>query len=341
MKWLNHTAAFIAATIMASATIAQEATPPPAPPKPGKEKSEEIIIRKKDGKSEKMTIVVDGDKVTINGKPMDDYKDGNVKIITRKRSSGGDERPQVRAFAFPHGGAGMNWSSDDDDFDMENFMPSGVNKAMLGVMTSKTDDGVKVTDVTKDGGAEKAGLKKDDIITKVGSDKVSSPKELTEAIGKYKPNDKVDITYKRNGKEGKATATLTENKNKRIVINRTMNGDDFDFDMPDVPTPPGSDNFSFNFVRKPKVGLQIQDLEEGKGVKVKDVDDDSPASKAGLKEGDVITQANGKEVVGVDDLRSVIKDAKEGDTIKLSYTREGKTQSTDVKIPKRLKSADL
>ena len=43
----------------------------------------EIIIREKAGKEEKMTIVVDGDKITINGKPLAEY-DGENIIIRKK-----------------------------------------------------------------------------------------------------------------------------------------------------------------------------------------------------------------------------------------------------------------
>ena len=101
------------------------------------------------------------------------------------------------------------------------------------------------------------------------------------------------------------------------------------------------ENFNFNFNRKPKIGLQIQDVEEGKGVTVKDVDENSPAAKAGMKDGDIITSVNGKDVAGVDELRSAIKDLKEGETVQFSYKRDGKSQTADVKIPKRLKTADL
>ena len=336
MKWIKTSAALLAASLIASSSFAQEETPPPAPkpPKESKEKHEEIIIRKKDGKEEKMTIVVDGDNVTINGKPMDDFKDGNVKIIKReKRMGGGDNAPHVRTFMAPHPGMDMK--------DFEDFTPSGINKAMLGVMTAKADGGVKVTEVTPKSGAEKAGLQKEDVITKVGTTKISDTKDLTEAIGKYKVDDKVDITYNRNGKESKATATLTENKGMKKVMMK-INGEDFDFDMPGGMEASGMEGFNFNFDhKKPKLGLQIQDMEEGKGVKVKDVDEDSPSAKAGLKEGDVITQINGKDIDGVDDLRSQTKELKEGNTLKLSYKRDGKSQTADLKIPKRLKTADL
>lgn len=292
-------------------------------------KSEDIIIRKKGGKTEKMTIVVDGDNITINGKPVDQFKNDNVTILRRDRAL---------AMASPHV---RRFDSNSPSFDSENFNRSMLvnsNKAMLGILTEKADHGVKVTDVTKESGAQKAGIKKDDVITKVGNKNIDSTQDLIEAIGEYKPNDKVDITYQRNGKENKTTAVLGEYKSRAYSYN--LNNNDFNFNMPEGVMP-RIENFDFNFNHKPKIGLQIQDVEEGKGVKVKEVDENSPASKAGVKEGDIITQLNGKDVAGVDELRNGIRDLKEGDVVKFNYKRAGKNQTAEIKIPKRLKSADL
>jgi len=295
------------------------------------EKNQEIVIRKKGDKTEKMTIVVDGDKVTINGKPVDEYKNEDVTVFKRDRPLA-TARPRIRRFE------GESPFPDGEAFNL--LRPSNGNKAMLGVMTEKSDDGVKITDVTKQSGAEKGGLKKDDVITKVGNTEIKDPHDLIEAIGAYKPNDKADITYKRDGKENKTSVVLGENKSRENSF-RLNDNDNFNFDFPKGEIAPPMDNFNFNFNRKPRIGLRIQDVDEGKGVKVKDVDEDSPAVKSGIKEGDIITQVNGKDVAGVDELRSEIKDVKEGDLVKLTYKRDGKNQTAEIKIPKRLKSADL
>lgn len=326
MKWIKYPSVAFAAAIVTSVTFAQDQQEKLL--KDREEKSQEIIIRKKGDKTDKMTIVVDGDKVTINGQPLDEYKNGDVTILRRDRPLAMAE-PRTRGFERinpPDNMEGFNYP-----------MPGNENKTMLGVMTQKADNGAKVTDVTKESGAEKAGLKKDDVITKVGNKPIGSPQDLAKAISSYKPNDKADITFKRDGKENKTTATLGENKLQSYSYNFNK---DFNFNMPrDLMS--HMDNFDFNLNHKPRIGLQIQDIEEGKGVKVKDVDEDSPAAKAGIKEGDVITGLNGKDVAGVDELRSAIKDLKEGDAVKLSYKRDGKNQTAEIKIPKRLKSADL
>lgn len=298
-------------------------------PKP-MDKQEEIIIRKSGDKKEKTTIVIDGEKITINGKPMEDYNDKDITIMKMKHPG---------AF-YSSKGAPRAMALNGRNFDFSDMNPMLARSgAFLGVGTEKVDDGVKVTSVSKESAAEKAGLKKDDIITKVDKEQISSPQDLVEAISSHKPTEKVDITYKRNGKEEKITATLGENKN--MSFNFNMDTDNFKFEMPDRAFRPSLDGNMFTWNRKPRIGMQIQDVEEGKGVKVNDVDDDSPASKSGFKEGDVITSINGKSIEGVDDLKTQLKDLKEGDSVKVDYKRGGATQSAEIKIPKRLKTADL
>ena len=65
--------------------------------------------------------------------------------------------------------------------------------------------GARVTEVEKDSPADKAGVKADDVITAVGSTKLSTQTALADAIKTYKPGDKVDLAITR----GSQTLTLT------------------------------------------------------------------------------------------------------------------------------------
>ncbi|TDH24093.1 PDZ domain-containing protein [Segetibacter sp. 3557_3] len=319
-NWMKTSALVLAGALATAGVHAQEGKD-----KTDKkvEKNQEIIIRQNGDSKEKTTIVIDGDKVTVNGKPADELKDGNVTVLRRNRNEATTiYSPRARAMTIPRGGA--------------QAFEDRANKALLGVTTEKSTDGAKISVISKESGAEKAGLKQGDVITRVGDKKIADGDDLVAAINGYKPNDKVEITYKRDGKETKTTATLGENKFRSYSFN---NNNDFNFEMPELKGF-SSPDFPFN-LRKPKIGLQIQDVEEGKGVTVKDVDEDSPASKAGFKEGDVITSVNGKEVEGVDDLRAQLKDLKEGDNVKMNYKRNGSAQTAEIKLPKRLKTADL
>lgn len=64
--------------------------------------------------------------------------------------------------------------------------------------------------VQADGPAAKAGLKDDDIITKVGNDKITATNSLQALVGKHKVGDKVDLTIYRDGKNQTITVTLQE-----------------------------------------------------------------------------------------------------------------------------------
>jgi serine protease Do len=271
-----------------------------------KKKSQTITIVRSGDSNEKMTVVVDGDKVTINGKPIEEFKDDDVKVITGDQFKGFS-----KAFGAPH--APMAFAGADKFFNWNS------NDAKLGVSTEDGDGGAKITEVSKDGAAEKAGLKVGDVITKVNDFNVADADDLPAALNKMKPEDKVSVTYKRDGATQTTTATL-------------------DFSQ-SFGNSQGS-NYVFSG-RKPRLGLQVQDVEDGVGVKVLDVNKDTPAEKAGLQKDDVITQINGVEVKGVDDVRSSIKDVKEGESVKVTYKRGGSTQTAEIKFPKPVKKASI
>lgn len=288
-------------------------------------KEESITIRKKGDSKEKMTIVIDGENITVNGKPLEEMKDGEIEVLRNK--SIGALIPKIRGRIAPDGG--MKMFGDNFSF--------GGNSAFLGVVSEKTEKGARITSIEKESAAEKAGLKEEDIITKVGDSRIEGGDDLYEAIGKYKPEQTVSISYLRDGKEASATATLGKRNSSAPRVFK-FDGGDFNFDMPGMPKMKGMD---FDFHRKPRLGMGIQDLAEGKGVKILEVDSESAAARAGLQKDDVVTEVDGKSVASVDDLKAKVKELKEGDSVKLTYQRNGKTQTANIKFPKKLKTADL
>jgi serine protease Do len=279
--------------------------------------------------TEKMTIVVDGDKVTVNGKPVEDFKDSGIRIITSDNNfrmiTPGTAWSGPRGVRAPMAIAGI----DGDVFSWAS------NGAVLGVSTEDGDGGAKVTDVSKDGAAEKAGLKVGDVITKVNDFNVADADDLPMAMKKFKPEDKVTVTYKRDGKVQTASATLQ--KNEHAFGNAFAMGDhDFNFNFDQ-----GQGTRTYSYFGRPRLGLQVEDLEEGNGVKVLDVNDETPAAKAGITKDDVITSLNGKEIKSVDDVRGAMKDVKQGETVKVTYKRGGSSQTAEIKFPKAVKKASL
>ncbi|AXY77184.1 PDZ domain-containing protein [Paraflavitalea soli] len=298
---------------------------------------DEIIIRKKSDKDGKVTVEIKDGEVTVNGKPLDDYEDENLSV--RKRKSGA-----IVGNISPFRSNGGNWSFNSDNMNFDSFIKEG-KTAFLGVATDDGKEGARIDEVTKGSPAEKAGLKKGDVITKIGDQGVFSQDDVAKEVKKHKPEEKLTITYKRDGKEQKTTATLGKRSEAAALAFGNADG----FAAPHIQPMP---NFNFNwddngsgprvlYGGRPRLGIKAQDTEDGKGVKVLDVDDESVAGKAGIKEDDIITEFNGKAVNSADELAAAARDAKEKPSVTVKLTRDGKAQTVELKTPKKLKTANL
>jgi len=303
-----------------------------------------IVIEKKikNGKDEKMVIVVDGDEVTINGKPAKDFK-GKMDFF-----EDGDFDGDISVHIAPEMMAKGRTM-------MRSLNRTASNKAMLGVTTEYTEKGAKVTDVVKESAAEKAGIKEGDVIVSVNADKISEDNSLVKLIGKYKPEENVDISVLRDGKEKKLNAKLGKNDSATAMnFNWNSDNDHFNFRMPampriaEIPRAPrafnfGQENWPLMDLRsdRPKYGFSIADNEDGDGVKITKVKDESNAAKAGLKEGDLVTEINGTTVKNTDELKKQLAETNDKNEVSLKVLRNGSSQTISVKVPKKIKTADL
>src|SRR6185503_7215726 len=74
--------------------------------------------------------------------------------------------------------------------------------------------GVGVTRIVKDSPAEKAGLRKDDVILRVDGENISSVRKLNRIVSELAPDQSVKITVSRGGSEQEITATIAKRSNK-------------------------------------------------------------------------------------------------------------------------------
>jgi serine protease Do len=293
-----------------------------------KDKHETIVIMRKGDKDEKVVVEFKGDKLIVNGKEVDEFESENLSISRNKLRD-------LRAFSAPNGNWGLADFEGNNGFRM---FSEDENRAMLGVTTEKVDRGAEIKEVSKESAAEKAGLKAGDIITKIDETKIEDADDLSKAIHSHKPGDKVSVSYLRDNKEQKVSAEL--GKWKGIKFDSYT--PDFHFEMPEYNvTPRIRGNGAFMYGGAPKLGLSVQDTDDGKGVKVIEVDEESNAAKAGLKEEDVITHINDKEVNAADEVAKIVKESKEKPSIMVKINRGGKTQNVELKMPRKLKTADL
>ena len=81
--------------------------------------------------------------------------------------------------------------------------------ALLGVQVQdEPDGGALLVSVTKNGPADKAGLRSGDVVTQVASSSVADATSLTAVIRSHQPGDRVTVHYKRGGTQHTVTVVL-------------------------------------------------------------------------------------------------------------------------------------
>jgi len=166
---------------------------------------------------------------------------------------------------------------------------SNLSEDQMKELGVKENEGVYVSAVPTDGGAYAAGIKKGDIITKVNNTPVSSGIEMSAQIAGFRPNDKVQMSYLRSGKEYNTTVTL---KAKVSAVEVTNTAGDI-------------------------IGAELANLDPKKadeydvtgGVVVKKIREGGKLSETKMDEGFVITSVNGRAIKSIDELSKILSSA--------------------------------
>jgi len=187
---------------------------------------------------------------------------------------------------------------------------------------SEDAKGVLVGDVVNNSPAEKSGIKRGDIITKVNDEEVDFPGELQDKIRSIEIGKKANIEVVRDGKEISFVVILDE--------------------MPTVDEE-GSE-LSKEKVFSVQTGLKVQTvtaeiakelgLPQVKGLVITEVIPGSSADDMGLQTGDIILEANRVEASTVDEWEKVISKLEPGDTLLLLVFRSGHTYYVPIKVEK-------
>jgi putative serine protease PepD len=82
-------------------------------------------------------------------------------------------------------------------------------------------------------------------------------------------------------------------------------------------------------------GVQVRDSSSPLGADLAQVLPGTPAARAGLKSGDVVVKLDGKTIEGANDISSVIDGKKPGDSMKVTYVRNGKTAAATAVLTTR------
>ena len=184
-----------------------------------------------------------------------------------------------------------------------------------GLGLSRTD-GAIVSDVTPGGAADKAGLKRGDVILSYQGRPVIDTNSLRNDIAATKPGSTVDLQVLRDGKTRDLKATLEETPAAREARRGSFEGEDGE----------GSGRFGMSVQPlTPEIARGLDLDRDTEGVVISSVDPSGAAAAAGLRQGDVIQQINGKSVDSAEDVRSALSAATADKPAVLLITRGGST----------------
>lgn len=250
--------------------------------------------------------------------------------------------------------AGLNLdelSSMDGDDDVQVFVGSGNGWLGVGIteitaekvreLKLPAERGVLLGKIVPESPAAKAGLKESDVITDINGQRIEGTEQFRRMIREIPAGRTAQFNVWRDGHS--QTINVTLGKSEPHHANTVVAPGTFAFHMPDMPqmgelfaNGPWSSS-------GPRLGIDAENLEgefgtyfgapEGEGILVRGVFPDSPAAKAGLKTGDVITSVDGERIRSIGELREKLVEKKTEKTVKLGVVRNKAALSLSVELP--------
>jgi serine protease Do len=285
-------------------------------------------------------------------------------VAQRAHVAGSQEmaEPQVRDFNVMFGEEGGSWLG------VETREVTSDNAKELKLPGER---GVVLGRIAPDSPASKSGLRENDVVTEINGQQVEGAMQFRRMIREIPAGRSVQLTVWRDGHTQKINVTLGKAEELRRNMTRMAPGmaGAFAFHVPDFPDLPEvaeipqmpsmeADGLML-YAGHPRLGIDAEDLAgqlgsffgapDGEGILVRSVNSGSPAEKAGVKAGDVITSLNGERIRSVGDLRQKLaaqhgekdKNAENKDkesknkvrTVKLGVLRNKSEISLNVDLP--------
>jgi serine protease Do len=191
------------------------------------------------------------------------------------------------------------------------IVPQDIDETLEKALHLKTTEGSLVGDVSKDGPADKAGIKRGDIITSFNGEEIKNSLQLRNIVAETAPGTKVKVSLLRDGKEMEVTVDLAERPNNLGQAGTAAK----------KPEEQASKKFGFSIqTLTPDIAKQLG-YEHEHGVVVTSVTPGSIAEDAGIQKGDLIKQVNQKDVASVDDFDRAAGNLKSGESVALLVRR--------------------
>jgi serine protease Do len=205
-------------------------------------------------------------------------------------------------------------------------------------LNRKDDSGVEVKHVDDNSPASKAGLRENDLILEFNKTRIENVEQFVRTVGETAPGTKVELAIWRNS--GRQTLMA-------ILEARSMPMDFFDPDftppMPPMPSLGPDGQLPVFVVTAPVIGFEGETLTSQlaeffgvhNGVLVRTVTANTPAAKAGLKAGDVVTKVNGVMVASPREIQALVRMSRNKKTVGLAVVREKKDLAVELEFPQQ------
>ncbi len=258
--------------------------------------------------------------------------------------------PEVQTFNFSMGDEGASWLG----VEIQEVTGEKAKEYKL-----PAERGALLARIAPDSPASRAGLKENDVVTEINGQHVEGAMQFRRMIRETPAGRTIQLTVWHDGRTQTVSVTLGKAEELHREMMQVAPGR-FAFHVPDMPEvrelpempeipdipqmPPMGWEGAFMFNGHARLGIDAEDLNgqlgaffgapEGEGILVRGVTSGSPAEKAGVKAGDVITSLNGDRIRSVGDLRQKLSsrsDEKET-TGKDSKGEATKSKNTSVKL---------
>jgi S1-C subfamily serine protease len=179
---------------------------------------------------------------------------------------------------------------------------TSVNSQLVKQYDLAVNEGAYVSAFAENSSAKEAGIREGDVVVKIDNAIIRSNTALTEAIGRHRPGDKVNVTVNRNGKEVTIPVVLKNREGKTGTVK-----------------PSERDGLAALGMELEEVDAKVlKNLDIESGVRVKRLGNGKLANYTDIQEGFIITKVNEEPVKSVKELNEVLKAKKAGELVILS-----------------------
>ncbi len=179
-------------------------------------------------------------------------------------------------------------------------------------------EGLLIKRVVEGGPAEKGGIHSGDVLVELDGKPVADLDDLSFFLRRFDPGDEIDVIVSRDGQTRKHRITLAEPPTREIETSSQ------------TPTVVSTSGRAFLGISVTGINdnlLEYFGVDQGVGVLIDNVVEDSPADRAGLMVGDVLVQIEGHDVESSGRLSRLIRRYKPGDEVELLVVRARKEKS--------------